>query len=147
MDMKYKRSSSEGPPELIPTRFAYGVDRQKRQMKDLAPPAKVVAALTKCLAKHSQAEGISFFVSGDNIYCPVINVTPGPTPAKGKYPTNSYSAKGRFQLGRAAKDGASYTMIQFDIAFRDGLDDMGLPDLVIEQANMTDLGRSAPLKE
>lgn len=147
MRINYKRTAQKEPTGMIPTKFKQTIDRKKRRLRDISPEAKVVAALTKCLAVQSKKDKINYYVAGEELYCPDVRVTEGGPTKRGKPPQRSYAAKGRFKMGRASDDGASFTTIQFDIRFRDSADKMGLPDLTIESADMTELGRGTPLKE
>lgn len=140
--INYKRGADTVSPNLVPTRFKQVVDKKKKKLVEISPSSKVVAALNKMLSKQSAQEGIAYFIVGESIYMASNSVTEGSKDGK---PANSYSAKGRAKLGRKTSDGTSFEMAEFTLKFRDGTDDMGLPDLIIEEANIQLLDRSAPL--
>lgn len=149
MKISYKRSDDKKPANgMIPTKFKQIINKKTRTLRDISPEAKVVAALTKCLAVQTGSDkDMNYYVAGDSLYCPTVNVTSGGPTEKGKTPQRSYAAKGRFKMGRASTNGASFVVIQFDIRFRDSIDTMGLPDLTIESVEMNELKRGTPLDE
>ena len=140
--INFKKKSTEADPSLIPTRFKQFVDKKKRRLVELSPASKSVAALNKILSKQSVQEGVAYFVAGDYIWLASMNVTRG---TKDGQASNSYTAKGRSKLGRKTKDGTSFEMAEFELRFRDSTDEMGLPDLSIDEASVQLLDRTAPL--
>ena len=146
MKVNYRRSKEKQPDDgMIPTKFKQIIDKRTKRIRDVSPQAKVVAALTKCLSVQTRSDKINYYVAGDTLYCPNIKVAEGGPTKKGEIPQRSYAAKGRFKMGRATDNGASFVVIQFDVRFRDSVDEMGLPDLTIESADMKELKRGTPL--
>jgi hypothetical protein len=128
-------------PEMIPTRFKQFVHKKGKRrgkLNQLSPKAKVVAALSKALAIQGKRDKQNYYVDGDKIWCPDITAT-------GDDEKQSIKAKGRFRIGKIGET-LTFGIMSFNITFRDAKDGMGLPDLVIESATMTELDKSAPLK-
>lgn len=148
LSIKVKRGQDNSRLEegMIPARFRQFVLKKERRLNNLSPEAKVVAALTKCLAMQGQSDGKNYYVAGDQIYCPIVDVTEGSPKKPGGMILNSYSAQGRFKIGKSHGDRLGYGIMEFRLKFRDGEDEMGLPDIVIEEADMSELPRNAPLR-
>lgn len=147
LNFKVKRGTP-GPtmqPGMIPSKFRQFVVKKEKRLNNLTPEAKVVAALTKCLSIQGGKDKMSYYVSGDSIFCPEITMTEGAPKKPGGPPQNSYSARGRFKIGKSNGSNLTTGVMEFRIKFRDGQDSMGLPDIVIEEADMNELPRSAPL--
>lgn len=128
---------------MVPTRFRQYVNRRSRRLNEVSPQGKVVAALNKCLAMQGAEDKNNYYVAGNKMYCPTIQSTEAVRDGK---KVGSYSASGRCQVGRLIDDKLSFTVMSFKLRFRDSEDEMGLPDLVIEEASMDDLGRNAPMR-
>lgn len=143
--LHYKRNTKKDTGGMIPTRFKTSIDKKKRRPRELDPESKVVAALSKCLTLKSTEDNVQYYIAGDEMYCPSVGVTKSRTDAK-KGDQVSYTAKGRFKAGRVIEGGLSFSMIEFSIKFRDSVDEMNLPDLLIEEADMKELDKNAPLK-
>ena len=145
MNFHYKRGQKKEEGGMISTRFKQFIDRKRKKMNVITPQGKVVAALNKCLALQGQQDGNQYYVAGEELYCPNIAVSEGRR-VPGKERKDSYAASGRFKLGRITKDGVSFAVLGFNVKFRDDTDEMGLPDIVIEEADMSELDRNTPLK-
>jgi len=130
---------------MIPTKFKRFLVKKHKRLNILSSEAKVVAAVTRCLAKHSKSTGNTYYINGEEMYCPSITVTEGGPPKQGKLRMDSYAAKGRFKIGKFEGERLRFGVMEFNVRFRDGEDEMGLPDLVIEEVNMKELRRDAPL--
>jgi hypothetical protein len=138
----------DGPvlePGMIPTKFKRYIVKEEKKLNELSPEAKVVAAITKCLAIQGTKDGSNYYVAGDRLYCPDINVTSGRATGKSTDQRSSYAASGRFKIGKFVQDALSFGVMAFRLRFRDSEDEMGLPDLTIEEADMNELPRSTPL--
>jgi hypothetical protein len=148
LSIKVKRNKN-GPqlePGMIPTRFKQFVIRKKRRLNTLTPEAKVVAALTKCLAMQGSNDKNSYYIAGEEMFCPEITETEGAPKKPGGEPLRSYAAKGRFKIGKVNGEHLRYGVMEFRIKFRDGENEMGLPDIIIESADMNELSRNASLR-
>ena len=143
MQVHIRRRKEPTDPAIVPTRFKQYVDRRTRKLNEIAPQGKVVAALNKCLAIQGQQDKSNYYIAGEELYCPKLQVNHR---REGKKLVGSYLATGRCRVGRYISDQLSFTMMSFKLKFRDSSDEMGLPDLIIEEADMSDLGREAPLK-
>lgn len=135
--------ANEIPTGMIPTRFKRHIVKSEMKLNDLSPEEKVVAVLTKCLAIQGSKDNANYYVSGKEMYCPEVLVTGSGKNVHG--PTASYSASGRFKAGKAEGDHLRYAVMEFSVRFRDGLDELGLPDLAIEEVTINELPKGSPL--
>lgn len=136
-----KGDEQTAEPGMLPTRFKQYVHRKGKRrgkLNKLTPEAKVIAALSKALAIQGKRDKMNYYVDGDKIWCPDITTT-------GEDGKQSIKAKGRFRIGKVG-EGLTFGMMSFNIQFRDSKDEMGLPDLVIESASMTELAKNTPLQ-
>lgn len=141
MRIEIGKGENQKDSTLIPTRFKQFVERKGRgrgELNQLSTESKVIAALNKALAIQSRKDGSNYYVAGDVIWCPDIVVT-------GQQGKQSFKATGRFKIGKAGEN-LTFGMMQFAIKFRDSKDEMGLPDLSIEEASVKELAKNAPLK-
>lgn len=138
----WKIGPSEGSsdPKMIPTRFKQSIDREAGKLNSLTPQAKVVAAISKALAIQGQRDGKSYYLEGDELYCPQVTVLDTKDEEK-----KVFQAAGRCVVGRLQGEDASNFVIEFDIRFADSEDSMGLPDIKITEATMEELDKTAPL--
>ena len=146
INVKRNRNGPQLEQGMIPTRFKQYVVRKKRSLNTLDAPAKIVAAITKCLALQGKGDQKNYYVAGDEMFCPEITQTEGAPKKPGGEPQRSYSARGRFKIGKIDGDRLRYGMMEFNIKFRDGENEMGLPDIIIEKADMNELPRNAPIR-
>lgn len=140
MKIEIKRGQDKQDPELIPTRFKQFVHRKGKKrgnLNTLSKEAKVIAALTIALAIQGKRDKKNYYVAGDTIWCPEITET-------GKTGNCSYKATGRFKIGKVGES-LTFGIMQFSIKFRDSKDEMGLPDLTIEEASIHELNKATPL--
>lgn len=136
-----RKKESSSDPNSIPTRFKQYVHRKGKRrgkLNLLTPRSKVIAALTKALAIQGKRDGQNYYIHGDEVYCPSLTAT-------GEDGQMSIRASGRFTIGKIGEN-LTRGIMEFDIKFRDSKDEMGLPDLVIESANMEELPRSSTVK-
>ena len=148
LNIKVKRDKNGPQLEagMIPTRFKQYVVKKERKLNKLNASAKVVAAITKCLAMQGSGDKKNYYIAGDQMYCPEITETEGAPKKVGGEPQKSYSARGRFKIGKIDGDKLRYSVMEFDLQFRDGENEMGLPDIIIEKADMKELPRNATLR-
>ena len=121
---------------VIPSTVRFQHDKKTGVVKPLTPNEKMLCALRRVLADMSEAEenGCRYFISGK------IQVVRSPvdTPAK-EGEAKSYNGKGRCLVRRCHPEGHTSSMvIEFDIAFRDTLDEMGLADVEYTEATTID---------
>lgn len=146
---RYKKGDKVTDPEIIKTKFKRYVEKKGKRrgtLNELTSEAKVSAAITKALAIQSGTDKANYYVASDELWCPKLEVTPGTMDPKTRRRMGSYKAQGRFKLGKLFGDDLSTSMIDFRITFRDSSDEMGLPDLVIEEATMNELPKGTPLR-
>ena len=137
----HKGGKDNGDPNRIPTRFkryAHKKGKRKGRLNSLSPSAKVIAALTKALAIQGKRDRQNYYIHGTDIYCPNLVST-------GEDGKMSISASGRFTIGKIGENLTRRTMA-FDIKFRDGKDEIGLPDIIIESAKMEELSKGSTIE-
>jgi hypothetical protein len=143
---KFKKGDKLKDPEMIKAKFKRYVDKKKKALNELSSEAKVVAAITKALAMQGEGDKANYYIASEELWCPRLEVTPGNINSKTKQRLNSYRARGRFKVGKLINEELSMGVIDFNISFRDSEDEMGLPDLVIEEASMDELSKSTPVR-
>jgi len=134
-----------GDPNLISTRIPRNVDKRKGKLNALTADNKMRSAIGKALSMKSgldDPDGASYFISGDKMY---VTARGGGVQTK-KGEKTTYSASGRFILGKAFKDHVCYFTAEFSITFRDTVDDLGLPDVaVVEPTTIDILPKGTPI--
>jgi len=125
-------------PNLISTKIPRMVKRSEGKLNELGRDHKMLCALRKALASRSgltETQCARYYISGADVY---VTHRGGGVQTKEGEPT-TYTARGRFKLGVAHSDCCMYRMAEFNVTYKDTLDDRGLPDVAFVDPTTIDL--------
>ena len=130
------------PGGLVSSAVPFTINKTKGALVPMSPEQKAICALRLVLSKMTGRGEPKYFISSDKVRFTKMHVSPG---SKADEP-GTYSAEGRCQAGVSLPCGsAGFKMIAFQIAFRDAVDDMGLPTVEYTDANIDELPHATAL--
>lgn len=129
---------------LISSSVHFRHNKKKGILEALPPHEKMLCALRKALTAMSDRHpSCRYFIIGSK-----VQLTAPPTTTAGKAGgPQSYRAAGRCKLGVSHADGRATTMVvDFNISFRDVVDDRGLADVeYFDPTSIDEISRSSPI--
>lgn len=121
-------NSKKGSVEssMISATVKFRHNKKKGLIEPLRPQEKMLCALRKVLTAMSDGGNCRYFIANNK-----VQLLKAPSTTQGKPgEAQSYYAKGRFRAGVCLPDGASSSKIlEFEISYRDVVDDRGLADV------------------
>jgi len=113
---------------IISATVNHRLDKKAQRIATLSPNDKMICALRKALSKMSDGHeaGCRYFIANNK-----IQLLSAPTSSGGREgEAQTYNAKGRCRLGVCHPGGHSSSVsIEFNLTFRDVMDDRGLADV------------------
>jgi hypothetical protein len=138
------KKGSPGHAVVIPATVKHSINKRRRRLNPLSAQEKMICALRKVLAKMSDNDqtGCRFFIAGNKVQ--IIRAPKATAGRKGE--PKSYTAAGRCKVGACNDDHVTYKVIEFNISFRDVLDDRGLADIeYMDPTTIDELARNPPV--
>jgi len=140
----FSSSTARVEPNLVPSTVKFVLDRKAGKIKPLAPTEKMVVALRKVLAYMSDhdEDGCRYYIDHDQ-----VRVTKAPSASEGKEgEARTYKAAGTCKVGVCHPRNTKTSMVvQFDLTFRDTVDDLGLADVQwIDPSTVVEIPRDSP---
>lgn len=137
-----KRSTDSS---VIPATVTYRHNRRKGLVEALKPNEKMLCALRKVLTMMSDDDenGCRYYIANNK-----VQILKAPSTTKGKKgEVQSYHAKGRCRVGAVHPAGhATSKVIEFEISFRDVVDERGMADVEFFDPTVIDeLQRNTPV--
>jgi len=111
-------------PNLISTTVSRKLNRRKGELNKLNRDEKLLCALRKALATKSNSEA-SYYIVDDGVY---VARRGGGVPARSGEAV-SYTASGRFKMGAIGAEKVAFSMVEFDLTYRDVVDEHGMLDI------------------
>jgi hypothetical protein len=133
-----RKSTKPRDPNLVSTKIPRKVQKKAGKLNELNRDHKMLCAIRKALASRSglvETQCDRYYISGGEVY--VTHRGGGVQTKKGE-PT-TYTARGRFKLGVAHADCVAYRIAEFNVTYKDTLDDRGLPDVAFVDPTTIDL--------
>lgn len=119
-----KKGSMES--NVISATVSFNHNKKKGLIEPLKPHEKMLCALRKVLTDISDTGNSRYFIANNK-----VQLLKAPSTTQGKEgEAQSYHAKGRFRAGICLPDGTSSSkFFEFEISYRDIVDDRGLLDV------------------
>lgn len=122
---------------VIAATVRHRIDKRAEKLAELTPNEKMLCALRKVLVKlgDEDAAGCRYYITDNRVHL----IRP-PVSTVGKAgDAQTYTAQGRCRLGVIHKLGhISTKVIEFNLTFRDVIDDRGLADLIFIEPTTID---------
>lgn len=133
-----KKKSEKADPNMVSTKVTRKVNKKKGRLNQLTADEKMLCAIRKALASKSglaEAGNARYYVSGDELY---VLSRGGGVQTKKDEPT-TYTARGRFKLGMVHDANCCFRIAEFNITFKDTVDERGIPDVDFLEPTTIDL--------
>lgn len=144
-EMLFSAKKQSAESSIIPATVSFRHNKGKALVEPLKPHEKMICALRKVLADMSSEneDGCNYYIANNK-----VQVVRKPTTTDGKPgEAQSYQARGRCRIGVChANNTMTSMLIEFDISYRDVVDDRGLADVEYFDPTVIDkLDKSTPL--
>jgi hypothetical protein len=111
-------------PNLISTTVTRKLNRRKGELNKLSRDEKLLCALRKALSSKSGADA-SYYIVDEGVY---VTRRGGGVPARSGEAV-SYTASGRFKMGAIQEEKVAFSMVEFNLTYRDTVDEHGMLDI------------------
>jgi hypothetical protein len=144
-DQLFSAKKRASDSSVIPATVSFRHNRKKGFIEPLRPHEKMLCALRKVLAQMSDADenGCRYYIANNK-----VQILKAPSATSGKPgEAKSYHAKGRCRVGVThPQNHISHKVLEFEISFRDVIDDRGLADVEFFEPTVIDeLPRNTPI--